>query len=554
MHAMFIRTKPIANSSRKRVQICACQRIGGKVKQKVIRHVGIADNDSHLDELRKLAEVLLQKLKKEQAGPTLFDFLEIPETQPAPASEERLELEPPPAPSKSAPGSLVAIESMREERRVVDGFHEIFGTLFNQLGFNAILKGKHKEILRDVVLARIAHPASKAATQQILAADFGREIELDRIYRMMDSLLEQKDIAQKTVFLATEQCCFGKVDLMLFDVTTLYFESTNDDELRQFGYSKDQKFHTTQVVLALATASNGLPIGYRLFPGNTADVSTLVTAIQEWKKIIPIGEVRIVADRAMMTEKNLKFLEEQNIQYVVAAKLKKQAPKITEQILNSNRAQSGVVLDQRTGQRRLVVTFNTDRSRKDANDRNRILEKIEKKIGKGKNAKKLVSNSGYQKYVSCKGDSQLFVDPEKIAQDAVWDGFHGIITNCVDASTEELLSQYKRLWVIEESFRLHKHTLSLRPIYHFKPERVEAHILICYLAFALMRHLEFRVALQQEKISMTDMRTALWRVQSSYLREEGTENRYCLPSALSVTARKLYQTMGIKRVQVAKKM
>lgn len=550
MVAMFIRIKPIANSARKRVQICACRRVGDKVKQKVVRHVGIADNDSHLDELRKLAEVLLKKLKKEQIGPTLFDLSDPTETQNVAPEKPLLASQPKIAP----PVSLVAIESMKEESRVVDGFHEIFGTLFNQLGFNAILKGKQKDVLRDVILARIAHPASKAATRQILAADFGRDVELDRIYRMMDTLLERKEVAQKTVFFATEQCCFGKIDLMLFDVTTLYFESTDDDELRQFGYSKDQKFHSTQVVLALATASNGLPIGYRLFPGNTADVSTLITAIQEWRKIIPIGTVRIVADRAMMTEKNLQFLEEQNIQYVVAAKLKKQAPNIREQILNTNKDKTGVVFDQCIGQRRLVVSFSTDRQRKDAGDRERILQKMEKKIGKGKNAKKLVSNSGYQKYLSCSGESQLFLDAEKIAQDALWDGLHGVITNCADSSAEELLSQYRRLWVIEESFRVHKHTLSLRPIYHFKPERVEAHILICYLAFALMRHLEFRVTLQQEKISMNEMRAALWRTQSSYLREEGTENRYRLPSDMSVIAKKIYQTMGIKRTQTAKKM
>ena len=552
MFSMFIRTKPIVNSSRKRVQICASRRVGDKVKQKVIRHVGIADNDSHLDELKKLAEVLLKKLEDEQTGPTLFDVSEFTKKHPSTEIEEQAPVTSKPEVEPSV--SLVAIESMREERRVVDGFHEIFGTLFNQLGFNSILKGKHKDVLRDVILARIAHPASKSATQQILAADFGMEIELDRIYRMMDALLEQKEAAQKTVFFATEQCCFGKIDLMLFDVTTLYFESTDDDELRQFGYSKDQKFHSTQVVLALATASNGLPIGYRLFPGNTADVSTLITAIEEWKKIIPIGEVRIVADRAMMTEKNLQFLEEQKIQYIVAAKLKKQATNIREQILNAGKDKSGVVLDQCIGQRRLVVTFCSERRKKDAHDRERILEKIDKKIGKGKNAKKLVSNSGYQKYLSCLGESKLFLDPEKIAQDAAWDGLHGVITNCTDASKEELLSQYRRLWVIEESFRLHKHNLSLRPIYHFKPERVEAHVLICYLAFSLMRHLEFRVALQQEKISMNEMRAALWRVQSSYLREDGTENRYRLPSAMSVTARKLYQVMGIKRIQIAKKM
>jgi hypothetical protein len=189
MLLMFIRTKPVANSSRKRVQICSSHRVGDKVKQKVVRHVGIADNDSHLEELRKLAEVLLKKLKKEQTGPTLFDLLEFDDKQPVTAEQASLQQAALTSQPKTEPSvSFVPIESMKEERRVVDGFHEIFGTLFNQLGFNSILKGKQKDLLRDVILARIAHPASKLATQQILAADFGREVELDRIYRMMDAL------------------------------------------------------------------------------------------------------------------------------------------------------------------------------------------------------------------------------------------------------------------------------------------------------------------------------------------------------------------------------
>ncbi len=312
---MFIRTKPINNSSRKRVQICESIRIGDKVKQKVVKHVGISENDSHLDELKKLAEVLKNQIKQERHGPIFFD---LPEQAPA-------SIEPAEAPqTKTQEKTLVNIETLKEESRVVDGFHDVFGTLFNQIGFKNILKGSYRDNLRDVVLARIAHLASKHATQSILAADFGKEIPLDRIYRMMDALVEQKGLVQKTVFLATEQLCYGKVDVLLFDFTTLYFESVSDDELRSFGYSKDQKFHSTQVVLALATASNGLPIGYQLFPGNTAEVSTLVASLEEWKKVLPIGEVRLVADRAMMSEKNLKHLEENGIQYVVAAKLKKQ--------------------------------------------------------------------------------------------------------------------------------------------------------------------------------------------------------------------------------------
>lgn len=547
---MFIRFKPIANSSRKRVQICACIRVGDKVKQKVIRHVGIAENDSHLEELKKLAETIKFKIKEEQEGPSLFD-INLPPTQKEEIKKiSKLQQEKAPKSEKTP----VNIESLKEESRVVDGFHDIFGTLFNQLGFHKFLGAAHSSVLRDVVLARIASPASKLATQQILAADFGRDIELDRIYRMMDVLQEKKEEVQKAVFNATQQLCFGKVDLLLFDVTTLYFESTQEDPLRAFGYSKDQKFHSVQVVLALATASNGLPIGYQLFPGNTADVSTLIACIDKWKEFLPIGEVRIVADRAMMSEKNLKFLEEKKISYVVAAKLKKQSKHIREEILACSKEKSGVVLDTATEGRRLLVTFCLERYAKDSKDRTRVLEKIAKKIGKGKNAKKLVSNSGYQKYLSCEGEADLFINEEKIAQDAAWDGYHGVITNCTDEKAEELLSQYRRLWVIEESFRIQKHNLSLRPIYHFKPERIEAHIIICYMAFALMRHLEFRVAIQKEAISMNQMRSELWRVQSSYLMDTDTEKKYRLPSAMSVIAKKIYQVMGIKRTQVVQEM
>lgn len=212
-----------------------------------------------------------------------------------------------------------------------------------------------------------------------------------------------------------------------------------------------------------------------------------------------------------------------------------------------------MVLDEKVEGRRLIVTFCLDRKAKDQKDRSRILEKINKKLGKSKDAKKLVSNAGYQKYISCSGEANLYVDDEKVAEDGSWDGFHGVITNCTEEMAADLLSHYKRLWVIEESFRIHKHDLSVRPIYHFKAERIEAHILICYMAFTLMRHLEFRMKIQKENVSMKEMRQELWRVQSSYLRDTET-GKDCLPSPLSVKEKQMYQVMGIKRTQTVKEM
>src|SRR5271170_2212625 len=504
---------------------------------------------------------------------------------------------------------MVDLTNLFEQRRVVEGFHDIFGQIFRELGFNQILPQKQSEVLRDVLLARIAMPTSKHRAQEILAADFGRDIPLDRIYRMLDALLLKKDAVQKQVFSATQSLFAEQVNIVFFDVTTLYFESTEEDELRTFGYSKDQKFHMTQVVLALATNMAGLPVGYRLFPGNTAEVKTLLACLDEWKKILPIGEVFLVADRAMMSEANLAALENAQIKYVIAAKLKKMPPSIRKQILEKNGEallfEEELVTKREftlSNQRRLVVTHSPKREKKDRLDRERIVEKIQKRIGKSKNVKQLISNRGYSKFLKSEGEAELVLNADEISEEALWDGLHGVITNDTTSKSEELLARYRRLWVIEESFRIHKHHLAVRPIYHFKPERIEAHILLCYMAFTLVRHSAYRIDLQQKKlypeplenwnldsakapavrsiakrsvlmqygplcdrrtpglwrsrnsnlltargISVQDVRSELWRMQSSILRDKDTGKIYRLPSKMSADARSIYQAFGVPR-------
>ena len=129
----------------------------------------------------------------------------------------------------------------------------------------------------------------------------------------------------------------------------------------------------------------------------------------------------------------------------------------------------------------------------------------------------------------------------------LWDGFHGIITNDTTSKSEELLARYRRLWVIEESFRIQKHHLSIRPIYHFKPERIEAHVLLCYMAFALVRHAAYRIEVQQKKISIQDIRSELWRTQSSILHDKETGKFYRVTSKMSSEARAIYQAFGVPR-------
>lgn len=554
---MFIRIKSTAKSQRKKVQICESVRKGDTVRQVIVRHVGIADDIQHLEELKKLAEVIKRQIQEERDGPFLFlrDDFKISNVENdeevfvAQAKVEQLTL-------PEIQSLQVDLNDLSEEKRVVEGFHDIFGTLFQQHGFDKILTSKKSQVLKELVLARIAHPASKHATQEMLATDFGVDIDLDRIYRMMDALIEKKHQFEQKVFQATESLCFGKVNMLLFDVTTLYFESTEEDELRKFGYSKDQKFHSVQTVLALATTEKGLPIGYRTFPGNTADASTIQTALSEWRKILPIGEVLVVADSAMMSESNLAALEAANIKYVIAAKLKTVFKKQTETILKNQgeliHFQNEPYWKQELtlpNQRRVIVTYSEKRAYKDKEDRRRVIEKVQKKIGSGKNVKKLISNRGYQKFLSLEGEGKIILNEEKISQEELWDGLHGVITNDREADVGTILSLYRRLWVIEESFRINKHDLSIRPVYHFKPERVEAHILLCYLAFALMRYAEHRIELQQNKISIQEIRRALWRAQSSVLKDAKTGKFYKVPSKSNETTRKIYHTFGVLRDQ-----
>jgi transposase len=302
---------------------------------------------------------------------------------------------------------------------------------------------------------------------------------------------------QNSVYRATLALFPQKVDLVFFDVTTLYFESVEEDELRGFGYSKDQKFHMVQVVLALATTNEGLPIGYRLFHGATAEIRTLVTCIEEWKKTIDIGHVVMVGDRGMMSSDNLRVLEAHGLQYIIGASLRKQPPELRRHILDAK----GYQLTDVEGDvhwinefamgngRRLIGCFNSRRARKDMADRNSLLEKITKKLNKKSKSpvKKLISNRGYLKFTDTEGSATASIAEDKVARDAQWDGMYGVITNST-MPPSQLLSRYRRLWTVEEAFRITKHDLAMRPIFHFKPERIEAHVSICYVAYALLIH------------------------------------------------------------------
>jgi len=564
---MFTRVKTTPNSPRRSVQVVESSRVGATVKQKIVRYMGIALDDAEEAKLRTMAqEFIEQETLARLNGTSLFAVEALPRSAGRPA---RQTLE-----SALAPED-VRLSEVQEVARRVEGPHEVLGHLYDYLGFDRVLGGeggmRGATLLRDLVIARVMAPDSKRANARDLSLHYGREHSLDSLYRLMDRVHERLDDLKQVVLQATARLTGGTVQMMLFDVTTLYFESVAADELRAFGYSKDQKYHCTQVVLALATDEEGLPIGYELFAGNTAEVKTLIGCMQRWQLSLNVDKVSFVADRALCSRANLATLEQAPWQYVVAMPLRRslkahQQAQILRTALAAPIEVEGDLVWVREFDwegRRLIVTYSSQRAHKDRADRQALIKRLQAKLGKVNakvdpltgeikppkaNAQKLITNSGYLRYIEHADQAGVFViDDDKIEADTAWDGLHAIVTNDRTASAGELLARYRRLWVIEESFRTIKHSLAVRPIYHFKPERIQAHIGICYLAFALARHAQQRIKLAQQAMSVERIRAALHGVQASILEHTKTHAKYRMPSVFSQDAARIYKAFGLKR-------
>src|SRR5271154_3066786 len=387
---MFVRKKPLYGG-KIAVQICESYREQGKVRQRVLRHVGTVD--------RKDAEVLAKLI---ETSTFIKGELEDQKEKSALEIEPNLPLVMPENPAVcSCPENnlqdiaeegehhWVDTAKLSENSRVVEGIHAVFGSVLDKFGLQSLLGVRQYDVLRHIVMARVAWPSSKLRASENLLRHFNVDISVDRMYRFMDVLEDQEGCIQGALFNAFRPLIGEKVEVLFFDVTTLYFESVDEDELRRFGFSKDQKTHLTQVVLALATTQEGLPVGYKLFPGNTAETSTLLQAIDEWQKSLCIEKITIIADRAMMSDKNMKLLEASGLKYVIAAKLKlfpKQMQKTilartNEKILFQNEEDTVAVQEHLYENRRLIISHSTKRARKDARDREQILTKLKKKIG-----------------------------------------------------------------------------------------------------------------------------------------------------------------------------
>lgn len=377
----------------------------------------------------------------------------------------------------------------------------VLGKLFDEIGFNKI----NDELFRHLVIGRLIYPVSKLKTLDYLLKYKGIAYEKDQIYRYLDKLhKEQITQVQAISYNHTVKILRADISIVFYDVTTIYFESEDEDDLRKMGFSKEGKHRQPQIVLGLLVSAGGYPLDYEIFEGNKFEGHTMLPVIEAFKKKHNLQQLIIVADAGLMSNKNIEQLLEKNYQFIIGARIKNETHELQKQILSQSIKDGECIELGKTNTIRLIISYSGSRARNDEHNRKRGLSKLEKALQKGKLTKQHINNKGYNKYLKMTGEVRIEIDYEKFNTDKKWDGLKGYITN-TKLDKQTIIEHYKQLWQIEKTFRISKTDLRIRPVYHWLKRRIEAHICIAFAACKIYKELERQ--LKEKKSTLTPEKT-----------------------------------------------
>ena len=374
----------------------------------------------------------------------------------------------------------------------------IFGKIYDKIGFNAI----SEDLFRHLVIARLTFPLSKLKTIDYLYRYQGISLNIDSIYRFMDKLNDSlKEQVEQISYKHTLELLNNEISVVFYDMTTLYFEASDEDDLRKTGFSKDGKHQNPQIFLGLLVGMGGYAIGYDIFEGNVYEGHTLIPTLEKLSKKFNLSKPVVVADAGLLSTENIKLLEKSGYKYILGARIKNESKKIKQQILGSPlKNDEHRTIKKDTGQR-LIITYSDKRAAKDEHNRKRGLQRLEKQAASGRLTKSNINNRGYNKYLKMEGEIRIAIDYDKFEEDKKWDGLKGYITNS-KLGPKKIIDNYKNLWHIEKAFRMSKTDLKIRPIYHRIKKRIEAHICISFTAYAIYKELERLLYKEKTELSL----------------------------------------------------
>ncbi len=439
-------------------------------KYKVFKTIGSASSESEVQLLLQLAKQELDKIRRQ---PELF------------ISESDAVIE-------------QAYSSLTNASIRTLGPEIIFGKIYDSIGFKAI----DAQMFRHLVIARLAFPLSKLKTIEYLYRYQGTQLDIDAVYRFLDKLSNKlKDDVEQIAFAHTLKVLQGNINIVFYDMTTLYFEASDEDDLRKTGFSKDGKHQNPQIYIGLLVGLGGYAIGYDIYEGNIYEGHTLIPFIEKISLKFKLNKPIIVADAGLLSNDNIKALKNKGYEYILGARIKNEPDKIIEQILETPFTNGQIKSIWKSANIRLIVAYSTSRATKDEHNRKRGLQRLEKQIKAGKLTKSSINNKGYNKYLKLNGEVTIEIDYDKFNNDKSWDGLKGYLTN-TKLDNDQVIENYKNLWHIERAFRMSKTDLRIRPIYHRLRNRIEAHICICFTAYCILKELERVLYAEKSALSL----------------------------------------------------
>jgi transposase len=360
-----------------------------------------------------------------------------------------------------------------------------------------------------------------------------------------------KDLIEESIFFERRDLFTG-LDLVFFDTTSIYFEGSGGESIGQKGHSKDHRPDLNQMVVGVVIDTKGKPVCCEMWPGNTTDVRTLIPVIDRVRSRFYVGQFCIVADRGMISADNVKELEKREIPYIFGARMRN-VKEIREDVLSHPGRYTEVqpegvlskdpsplkVKEVLLNGKRYIVCLNPKQARKDARDRQAIIDSLQEKINS--NPTSLIGNKGYRKYLKIEKET-VHINQDKIQRESRFDGKWMLITN-TNFSAEEVALKYKELWQVEHVFRDVKSILETRPVYHQKDENIRGHVFCSFLALVLRKELDRRLQQQGHSFEWADIKQDLKALQEVEIKDNG--KALALRTECLGTCGKLFQAVGV---------
>ena len=454
---------------------------------------------------------------------------------------------------------------LEELARYNYGYVQVFNKALDHYGLGVVIKRiqRSSKVTFDLTNAfmlmlveRLHDPCSKRSNWSNQQEYLGIEpVALQHLYRCLDKLADNNRLIQRQIFQTGRDLFNQQLDVVFYDVTTLYFESEEEQEgsLRQKGFSKDGKIGNTQILFCMLIDKDKSPIGYRIFKGDTFEGHTFEKALEDLKQEFLIDKVVVVADRGMLSRNNIQLVTDHGYEFIIGERIKALPQSIQKPLLNkSNYKHEWIYTDNEDEKitvqyttlshegKTFIATYSEKRARKDKADREQRLQTAEVLLKQTSLLKKKASRY----YLTATKEQQYKLNEEKIKADEAYDGILAISTNNVTLSHTVVLEQYKQLYKIEHTFRTFKSHLEMRPMFHWTDKRIEGHICLCYIAYTLLNYVQQKLLAAKNPISENKLRNILDHMQVSLL-QHNTDQVY-IRSKLQDEQSMIQQKLGLR--------